>query len=143
GLQAVEQANTKYSKGLRYTGVTAVSCGRSEMVMPCSIGNVIKGEKYCHSDYSFGSALRFYMAALVVIISYNIACRWFVNFMSRVENFWPELLKPPEGMTFCPLIPKLHDNGHKKTKNHEQFSFNLCQGVGHADGEGPERIWAG
>ena len=27
-------------------------------------------------------------------------------------------------------------------KGHEQFSFNLCEGVGHTDGECPERIWA-
>ena len=45
GLQAVDQANTKYSKGLRYTGVSGISCGRSEMLMPCSVGNLQKGER--------------------------------------------------------------------------------------------------
>ncbi|KDR70916.1 hypothetical protein GALMADRAFT_75522, partial [Galerina marginata CBS 339.88] len=142
GLQAVDQANTKYSKGLRYTGVTAVSCGRSEMVTPCSVGNLVKGEKYAFSDYSMASTLRFYFAALFLVVSYDIVCRWFINFARRVKDHWPESLKPSPQTRFFPVIPKLHYKSHKKTKNHEQFSFNLCPGVGLSDGEGPERIWS-
>ncbi|PPQ82214.1 hypothetical protein CVT26_009204 [Gymnopilus dilepis] len=142
GLQAVEQANTKFSKGLRYTGVSSVSCGRSEMILPCSVGNLSKGERYCVMDFSVASALRFVCAVLLVILSYDIACQWFVNFASRVANFWPNELKPPASMSFVPLIPKLHEAGHKKPKNHEQFSFNFCKGAGQTDGEGPERIWS-
>ena len=52
GLQAVEQASTKFSKGLRYTGVSSVSCGRSEMILPCSVGNMEKGEKYVVALFS-------------------------------------------------------------------------------------------
>ena len=36
--------NTKFSKGLRYTGVGGVMCGRLEMIMPLGIGNLQKGE---------------------------------------------------------------------------------------------------
>ncbi len=32
------KSNTKFSKGLRYTGVVTVSCGRSEMVLPTCVG---------------------------------------------------------------------------------------------------------
>ena len=59
-----------------------------------------------------------------------------------MADHWPEHLKPADGITFIPLIPKLHENGHRQTKNHEQYSFNFCDGVGHTDGEGPERIWS-
>ena len=45
GLQALAKMNTKFSKGLRYTGVGGVMCGRSEMVMPLGIGNLQKGER--------------------------------------------------------------------------------------------------
>jgi hypothetical protein len=38
--------NTKFSKGLRYTGVGGIMCGRSEMIMPTGVGNLQKGEKY-------------------------------------------------------------------------------------------------
>ncbi|KDR66325.1 hypothetical protein GALMADRAFT_1156932 [Galerina marginata CBS 339.88] len=141
GLQAVEQAHTRFNKGLRYTGVSAVSCGRSEMVMPCSIGNLKKGEKYANMDYGFGRVLQF-LYVLWVLISYDAACHWFVNLYRRINTHWPEDIKPRDGVIIEPLIPKLHDAGHKKTKNHEQFSFNLFKGVGLTDGECPERIWA-
>lgn len=45
GLQALAKMNSKFSQGLRYTGVGGVMCGRSEMIMPLGIGNLQKGEK--------------------------------------------------------------------------------------------------
>ncbi|PPR05742.1 hypothetical protein CVT26_008495 [Gymnopilus dilepis] len=141
GLQAVDQANTKYSKGLRYTGVSGVSCGRSEMLLPCSVGNLQKGEKYCCMDYACGSAMRFIYVLLIILI-YDIACQWFVNLANRIQNHWPEEIKPRAGVTLVPVIPKLHEKGHTQSKKHEQFSCNLCRGIGHTDGECPERIWS-
>ena len=44
-LQALAKMNTKFLKGLRYTGVGGVMCGWSEMVMPLGIGNLQKGER--------------------------------------------------------------------------------------------------
>jgi len=93
-------------------------------------------------DYSCGSAMRF-VAVLLIIISYDIACQWFIHLYQRIKEHWPEHIQPKNGVSLNPLIPKLHEPGHKKTKNHEQFSFNLFKGVGHTDGECPERIWAG
>jgi hypothetical protein len=46
GLQALAKMNSKFSRGLRYTGVGGVMCGRSEMIMPLGIGNLQKGERY-------------------------------------------------------------------------------------------------
>ncbi|KAK0484271.1 hypothetical protein EDD18DRAFT_1311853 [Armillaria luteobubalina] len=86
-FSAVTKSNTKFSKGLRYTGVVAVSCGRSEMVLPMCVRNMDKGER------------------------------------------------------ITPLVPKFHEPGHK-AEEHEQFSFNLAEGVGLSDGECPEQIWA-
>lgn len=45
GFQALAKANTKFSKGLRYTGLSLVACGRSEMIMPVGVGNLQKGER--------------------------------------------------------------------------------------------------
>lgn len=45
GLAALAKANTRFSKGLRYTGVGALSCGRSEMLVAKSVGNLQKGER--------------------------------------------------------------------------------------------------
>ena len=40
--------NTKFSKGLCYTGMGRVMCGQSEMIMPFGIGNLQKGERYVY-----------------------------------------------------------------------------------------------
>ncbi|KDR69912.1 hypothetical protein GALMADRAFT_47993, partial [Galerina marginata CBS 339.88] len=58
GLQALAKAVTKFSKGLRHTGVGGAFCGRSEMVLPGAIGNLQKGERYANMDYVFGSAIQ-------------------------------------------------------------------------------------
>lgn len=46
GFQALAKATTQNTRGLRYTGVCGVMCGRSKMVLPNSIGNLQKGERY-------------------------------------------------------------------------------------------------
>ena len=101
--------------------------------------NIFALLRYSNMDYGCGSALRFILV-LLIFISYDIACQWFVNFHRRIED-WPEQIKPKEDVVLIPLIPKLHEHGHKKTKNHEQFTCNLCKGIGLTDGECPERIW--
>jgi len=45
GLQALTQANTKNTQGVRYTGTGGAFCGRSEMILPLGIGNLQKGER--------------------------------------------------------------------------------------------------
>ncbi|KAL0568963.1 hypothetical protein V5O48_013006 [Marasmius crinis-equi] len=55
-LQAVEKQNSKFSKGLRYTGVAAVVCGRSDSIV--QVVNLNKGERYSSMDYLFGMALQ-------------------------------------------------------------------------------------
>ncbi|KDR65401.1 hypothetical protein GALMADRAFT_81900, partial [Galerina marginata CBS 339.88] len=59
GLQALAKASTKYSNGLRTTGVGGIFCGRSEMVCPVGIGNLQKGERYANMDYIFASYIQF------------------------------------------------------------------------------------
>ena len=43
GLQALAQANTKFSKGLQYTGVGGTFCGQLEMILCMS--NLQKGKR--------------------------------------------------------------------------------------------------
>lgn len=82
-----------------------------------------------------------FVDALILILSYDAACHWFVNLLRRISH-WPIHIKPKDEVHLTPLIPKLHEPGHKQSKGHEQFSFNLCHGCGLTDGECPERIWA-
>ncbi|PPR05446.1 hypothetical protein CVT24_007945, partial [Panaeolus cyanescens] len=141
GFQAIAQANTRFSKGLRYTGVGAVICARSEMVLPLGVGNLQKGERFCNMDYIFVSGIRNFLDLTVILISYDIACQWFINFRSRIaQPNWPENLKRPDGIKLVPAIPKLHEPMHKQD-NHQGYSLNHVKGAGNTDGEGLERIW--
>ncbi len=53
---------------------------------------------------------------------------------------WPKDLQMRPGLNLRPLIPKFHEPAHLD-KLHEQYSFNLAEGVGLSDGECPERVW--
>ncbi|KJA25187.1 hypothetical protein HYPSUDRAFT_135353 [Hypholoma sublateritium FD-334 SS-4] len=138
GFQALAKATTQNTRGLRYTGVSGAMCGRSEMVLPNSIGNLQKGERYANMDYVFASAIKS-TKLLLVAISYDIVCQWFVNIFKRMSA-WPVELQPRAGLNLRPLIPKFHEPAHLE-KLHEQYSFNLAEGVGLSDGECPERVW--
>ncbi|KJA13561.1 hypothetical protein HYPSUDRAFT_151472 [Hypholoma sublateritium FD-334 SS-4] len=138
GFQALAKATTQNTQGLRYTGVCGVMCGRSEMVLPNSIGNLQKGERYANMDYMFASAIHS-TELLLVAISYDIVCQWFINIFNRMLA-WPKELHPRAGLSLRPLIPKFHEPAHLE-KGHEQYSFNLAEGMGLSDGECPERVW--
>ena len=90
-------------------------------------------------DYIFASAIRS-TGLLLVAISYDIVCQWFINIFNRMSS-WPKDLQPRAGLHLRPLIPKFHDPAHLE-KLHEQYSFNLAEGVGLSDGECPERVWS-
>lgn len=89
-------------------------------------------------DYVFASAIRS-TQLLLVAISYDIVCQWFTNIFNRMHT-WPKELHPKAGLSLRPLIPKFHEPAHLD-KNHEQYSFNLAEGIGLSDGECPERVW--
>ena len=95
--------------------------------------------RYANMDYVFASAIKS-TELLLVAISYDIACQWFINIF-RCMLQWPEELRPRQGLNLRPLIPKFHEPAHLD-KEHEQYSFNLAEGAGLADGECPERVWA-
>lgn len=97
--------------------------------------------RYANMDYIFASAIRNSLL-LLIIISYDIACQWYVNLWRRISESWPEELKPSPQLQTRPQIPKFHEPGHK-TEGHEEFSCNYGPGLGLTDCEGPERIWAG
>lgn len=89
-------------------------------------------------DYVFASAVKSTQLQLVAI-SYDIVCQWFINVFQRMPS-WPKELQLQEGLNLRPLIPKFHEPAHLD-KNHEQYSFNLAEGIGLSDGECPERVW--
>ena len=45
---------TKKLKGLRATGMAAVSCARHQLFRPLGMGDLQKGERYAHSFFNLG-----------------------------------------------------------------------------------------
>src|SRR4051794_32721926 len=90
-------------------------------------------------DYVFASALQNILVP-VILISYDIACQWFVNLFKRMNEHWPPELRIPSSTKLIPAIPKLHEPMHQ-TKGHQVFSLNYIPGVGLTDCECPERVW--
>ncbi|KAF9548613.1 hypothetical protein CPC08DRAFT_648406, partial [Agrocybe pediades] len=140
GFQALAKANTKFSVGLRYTGVGMTTCGRSEMIMAQGVGNLQKGERYANMDYIFASTVHAMPALPLILISYDIACQWFTNIFGRMQEHWPTELRLPSTTRLIPAIPKLHEPMHQGT-NHQMYSLNYIPGVGLSDCECPERVW--
>ena len=91
-------------------------------------------------DYLIALVVQAFALALI-LISYDIACQWFVNLFHRMDEHWPAALKIPPSTRLIPAIPKLHEPMHSR-KNDQQFSLNFIPGVGKSDMETPERVWA-
>ncbi|KAK7024597.1 hypothetical protein VNI00_016158 [Paramarasmius palmivorus] len=141
GLQAVKQANSKFSKSYATTGVLLCLCIRHEMVEPNGTVDLNKGEKFGHADYAISASQSLDDPHLKRVLSYDIVCQYYVKFFGRME--WiPDPLKMviiAELWRF--VVPKLHIQGHER-KCQENFSLHLCPGTGQTDGEGVERHWA-
>jgi Kyakuja-Dileera-Zisupton transposase len=76
-----------------------------------------------------------------VVISYDIACQWSINFPQRCERYGPELDPFEKGKIFTFLVPKFHLPAHILTCQ-VSYSFNNEPGVGRTEGEAPERGWS-
>ncbi|SJL12088.1 uncharacterized protein ARMOST_15509 [Armillaria ostoyae] len=89
-------------------------------------------------DYMFRSVLQSFEGLLFMIISYDIACQWFINLHRHMDE-WPSEIASPSA-TLTPAIPKFHEPMHKQ-QNHQEFSCNYIKGMGSSDCEVPECIW--
>lgn len=77
-----------------------------------------------------------------IIISYDIACQWSVNFFKRMTApTMPSTLRIPAQTVVKHFVPKFHLAAHEP-KCHAPFSFNFAPGVGRTDGEGIEHNWS-
>ncbi|KAF7313212.1 CxC2 domain-containing protein [Mycena kentingensis (nom. inval.)] len=141
GLAAVEQANTKFSRGYAATGVGMGVCARHEFVMPTSVADLQRGERYANMDYVFFSLLQHISHLLWVVLSYDIVCQWIKKLKERVKNLEPYIRITVIWNLVRFVIPKLHILGHV-TLCRLLFSLLLLRGGAQTDGEGIERPWS-
>ena len=93
---------------------------------------------YINTDYIIASVLRG-IAVLMVVISYDIACKWSIYLLERLAKNHPDL--DIEKFLLYYLVPKFHLPGHA-TPCQTDFSFNFAKGVGRTHGETIEQEWS-
>ncbi|KAK1223877.1 hypothetical protein PQX77_013243 [Marasmius sp. AFHP31] len=141
GLQAIDQASTKLSRGYAQMGAIICICPRHEVVEPNKTVDTTKGEKYCLTDYAIASSQQLSDAFLDRVLSYDICCQYCRRFAERMLLL-PENLRmqiDPRKWQFT--VPKLHIQGHIR-KCQEEFAFHLMPGARQTDGEGIECHWS-
>lgn len=94
--------------------------------------------RYPNMDLIWAFAVQGFVL-LLIIVSYDIVCQWFVNLFERMAR-WPKNLQINPSTTVRAVIPKLHIRAHQD-KGHAQHCINWTKGGAQCDCEGPERIW--
>ncbi|TFK59627.1 hypothetical protein BDN72DRAFT_780475, partial [Pluteus cervinus] len=136
--------DSRLTVGLAASGVGSVGCARHDCMRPCSIGDLQKGERYANMDYLFLLSLgqEKLQELLDLVISYDIACQWWINLLTRMLNYSKSIqIDGAKINSFTYLVPKFHLPAHI-THCQTQYSFNFHQHVGRTDGESPERGWS-
>ena len=92
-------------------------------------------------DYIFFSGLSSSAHARIVV-SYDIACQWGINFHARMAAKFPTEWSVNNGQAaLTKLVSKFHLPAHVE-KCQRNFSFNYAKYVGRTDREAPEHGWA-
>jgi hypothetical protein len=166
-----ERTNASYHK-LEITGIFGISCRHG--FIKSSVVDFHKGERLGlinRESLSNTNPNRFHyvdvaMAAVVnealdmglqdIIISYDVACKYSVNYIKRVTAIIEDTTqstgptrkaalvnKDPETLASCLFwrVPKFHLGGHQDSCA-EKFSFNYEPLSGRTHGEHVETIWS-
>ncbi|KIO18474.1 hypothetical protein M407DRAFT_31873 [Tulasnella calospora MUT 4182] len=134
------------SKALDVTGIFCVSC-RHIFVCPNGVVDLHKGEKYRYADVCFAGPLNrsYHQGLRYFVITYDIACKYGINFKSRCCDRTCNFVLIPTGpnddinIIFC--VNKFHQESHDDdcaAKN----ALDYTKYVGRTCGEGVETIWA-
>ncbi|KAJ6479819.1 hypothetical protein C8R45DRAFT_1054444 [Mycena sanguinolenta] len=139
GFQAMFLANKKRIKGLRTTGVGGVTCARHNMWLPNGLGDLQLGERYCNMDFILFSAL-IHIIIFYLILSYDIACQYGINFWSRMEKLPEEMKLQIEATRVWFKVPNFHLPPHRPAC-HSAYSFHYMWGAGRTHAETIEQNW--
>ncbi|EIN04406.1 hypothetical protein PUNSTDRAFT_76368 [Punctularia strigosozonata HHB-11173 SS5] len=139
-FNAITQLNTKNS-GDKYavSGVVAAKCGRHALILPNGVADLKKGERYVSTDWVFWSSL-LAIGMTLVVLSYDIACKWSLHLKDRVKPF-SSTFGNVVNATIRFFIPSLHIIAHGP-KCRCTFSFSFNRWVGRTHGETIEQEWA-
>ncbi|KAJ2912805.1 hypothetical protein MD484_g7609, partial [Candolleomyces efflorescens] len=146
-FNAIEMQNKLKFKGCVITGVLAVECGRHAVFL--AMVDMQKGERYALADYALARALYHFISTMSlrnakiffrrIIVTYDVACQYFVKLKERFRVSFAELSDVVDIIRM--LVPKMHLDGHKEDCRY-RFSLNYSEGAGRVHGEGIETSWA-
>ncbi|KZP27106.1 hypothetical protein FIBSPDRAFT_712253, partial [Athelia psychrophila] len=144
-FMALLQKDSKVTTGLRTSGVGACMCARHEVIRPCGVGDLQKGERYANMDFIFFSSIMF-VVVLHLAISYDIVCQWKINLAARNTKLPPQIQqaesdRQPLAERLAFGLPVWHAAAHEDTCQVTN-SLRYQPGMGHTDGEGIERGWS-
>jgi len=84
-------------------------------------------------DYSICQAISYNSDGIQrALITYDVACQWYKNFLARVEKSSSLLL--PDNLEVVPAVGKFHLSAHKASC-FSRFSLMFLKGAGHIDGD--------
>ncbi|KAL1749560.1 hypothetical protein FB107DRAFT_280582 [Schizophyllum commune] len=138
---ALAEKDTKFTTGLRVSGVGGVICARHEILQPHGLVDLQKGERYANMDYVLCSVIKALEPPSDVVVSYDIGCQYQVNFAERVQRL-PGALQYDDNTTkVYHGLPVWHGGIHEESCR-SRNSLKYLRGVGRTDGEAIERIWS-
>ncbi|KAI0081939.1 hypothetical protein K474DRAFT_1694643 [Panus rudis PR-1116 ss-1] len=108
----------KYAGKLK-SGILSLTCTRHEFALPCGTVDLFKGERYVNVDFATIKGLSPWMRLKQFVSSYDINCKYGINWESRLSRF-------AQFTGNCCWIN----------------SFYFMPGVGMTDGEAVERRWS-
>ncbi|KAL1750322.1 hypothetical protein FB107DRAFT_224085 [Schizophyllum commune] len=138
---ALAEKDTKFSSGLRVSGVGGIICARHEILQPHGLVDLQKGERYANMDYALCSVVDALDPPSRVVVSYDIGCQYAINFEERMQKLPSRLHidNPTDKLTYG--LPVWHGAIHEEACR-SRNSLKYIAGVGRTDGEGIERIWS-
>ena len=99
-----------------------------------------KGEKQMNMDYSICEGIKLTTSEDIpgVILAYDIACQYSINFRRRIEE--GPFLDLPVDLPVLPAIGLFHVHGHQP-KCYARYAPTFVRGIGKGDGEILETNW--
>ena len=91
-------------------------------------------------DYAIVHAIKRDPRLLLILLLYDIACQFFVNFRVRLLQH-PQFLSLPENIIIKPGVGLFHVHGHIK-ECHARYAPTFIRGAGMVDGEVVETLWS-
>ncbi|KAJ7443174.1 hypothetical protein B0H11DRAFT_1881567 [Mycena galericulata] len=147
-LKVVNKQDKKKFKNMAITGTVNCQCSH---VFILSCVDLQYGERFSNTDAalaqairqrkpgeSFDFVLRIEVDDIEEVTTYDIACEYTVNLVSRFQQHFPDLADDVKRMRWG--VPALHVQGHQDSCNY-LFGTAYMECIGHFHGETAEHYW--